>query len=44
MAEYKRGEMDTTQQRQTFENFLHFWFYVFGGVVVVLIFLALTNA
>jgi hypothetical protein len=44
MAEYKRGEMDITQQKQTFENFLHFWFYLFLGAVAVLIFLALTNA
>jgi Bacterial aa3 type cytochrome c oxidase subunit IV len=44
MAEYKHGEMDTTQQEKTFDGFLHFWFYVFGGAVAALIFLALVNA
>ena len=44
MAEYKRGEMDISQHKRMYESFLQFWVYLFGGAVLVLIFLALTNS
>ncbi len=31
------------QHQRTFESFIRFWVYVFGGAVLVLIFLAIFN-
>ncbi|MBC7154440.1 MAG: aa3-type cytochrome c oxidase subunit IV [Rhodobacteraceae bacterium] len=44
MADYKHGEMDTTEQEKTFEGFIKF--STWGAIIVicVLIFIALVNA
>ena len=34
---------DVAQHQRTFESFIHFWVYVFGGAAAVLIFLAIFN-
>lgn len=43
-AEHVRGTMDITDHEKTFEGFLKFWVYVFGGAIAALIFLALFNS
>ena len=32
-----------TEHQRTFDGFIRFWVYVFGGAVLVLIFLAIFN-
>lgn len=44
VAEPKHGEMDIEAHQKTFESFIRFWVYVFGGAIAVLIFLALFNS
>lgn len=34
---------DVDQHQRTFEAFIHFWVYLFGGAAAVLIFLAIFN-
>ncbi len=41
MAEHKHGEMDTSVQEKTFDNFMSMTTKVSVGIIVVLIFLAL---
>jgi Bacterial aa3 type cytochrome c oxidase subunit IV len=43
MAEYKRGEMDIEEHQRTFEGFVKFWMYLFGGSILILVLLALFN-
>ena len=43
-TDYKHGEMDIEEHQKTFDQFVHFWFYLFLAAAVVLIFLALTNS
>ena len=42
--EYEHGKMDITEQEKTFEGFMKFWVYLFGGSIAILIFLALFNS
>lgn len=35
---------DVAEHQRTFESFIRFWVYVFGGAALILIFLALVNA
>lgn len=44
MAEYKHGDMDITEHEKTFSGFIHFWIYLFGASIAILIFLALFNS
>lgn len=37
------GINDVAEHQRTFEGFLHFWVYVFGAAILVLIFLAIFN-
>lgn len=39
--EHVHGTMDITEHQKTFEGFIRFWVYVFGGSAAILIFLAL---
>jgi hypothetical protein len=34
---------DVAEHQRTFEAFIHFWVYVFGAAVLVLVFLAIFN-
>lgn len=43
-VEHVRGTMDISDHERTFEGFLRFWVYVFGGSIAILIFLALFNS
>ncbi|SNT72985.1 aa3-type cytochrome c oxidase subunit IV [Paracoccus seriniphilus] len=44
ISEHKLGEMDITAQRKTFAGFIRMTTWVSGIAIVVLIFLALSNA
>lgn len=44
VAEHKHGEMDIADHQKTFDAFLRFWVYLFGGAIAVLIFLAIFNS
>ena len=44
ITEHKHGSMDITQQKQTFAGFIRFSTWVAIISIVVLIFMALTNA
>jgi membrane protein required for beta-lactamase induction len=44
MSEHKHGEMDTTEQENTFEGFVTFTVRTTIAIIVVLIFLALVGA
>lgn len=48
MAEHVHHVQDdpakVAEHQRTFEGFLHFWVYVFGGAIAILIFLALFNS
>lgn len=44
MADYERGKMDITEQKQMFDKFVKFWIYQAVAVIAILIFLALFNA
>ena len=39
-----RGSMDITEQQKTFDGFIRFWAYLFGGSIAILIFLAIFNS
>ena len=50
MAAAQHGEQhggdsptSVTEHQRTFDGFIRFWVYVFGGAVLVLIFLAIFN-
>jgi hypothetical protein len=43
-TEYRPGQMDITEQKRTFEGFIKFWIYLFGGAFAILIFLAIFNS
>ncbi len=43
-GDYKHGEMDITDHQKTFDGFIRFWIFVFGGAIAILIFLALFNS
>ena len=43
MAEHEHSGTDVAEHQRTFEGFIHFWVYVFGAAIVVLIFLAIFN-
>jgi hypothetical protein len=42
--EHVPGSMDIEEQRRTFDAFIRFWVFVFGGAILILIFLALFNS
>lgn len=44
MSKHEHGKMDITEQEKTFEGFIKFWIWVFGGAALFLIFLALVNS
>ncbi len=45
MAEHIQDRpADVAEHQQTFEAFLRFWVYVFGGAAAILIFLAIFNS
>ena len=44
MAEHHQGgQTDAAQHQRTFEAFIRFWAWLFGGAIAVLIFLAIFN-
>jgi Bacterial aa3 type cytochrome c oxidase subunit IV len=43
MAEREYGGNSVEEHQKTFEAFIHFWVYVFGAAILVLIFLAIFN-
>ena len=44
MAEQHDSKTDVAEHQRTFEGFIRFWGYVFGGAILILIFLALFNS
>jgi hypothetical protein len=44
MAEQHDSKTDVEEHQRTFEAFIRFWGYVFGGAILILIFLALFNS
>jgi hypothetical protein len=44
MAEQHDSKTDVEDHQRTFEGFIRFWGYVFGGAILILIFLALFNS
>jgi hypothetical protein len=44
MDEHENQGTDVAEHQRTFEAFISFWVYVFGGAAAVLIFLALFNS
>lgn len=42
--EYEKMGTDVEVHQRTFEAFIRFWVYVFGGAAAILIFLALFNS
>jgi hypothetical protein len=43
-SEHEHGHMDISEQKRTFEGFIKFWIYLFGGSIAILIFLAIFNS
>jgi hypothetical protein len=43
-TEHEHGHMDISEQKRTFEGFIKFWIYLFGGSIAILIFLAIFNS
>lgn len=44
MAEHHQGgRTDAAEHQRTFDAFIRFWVYLFGGAIAVLIFLAIFN-
>jgi hypothetical protein len=41
---HRHGEMDVEEHQKTFDGFVRFWVYLFGGAILILIFLALFNS